>query len=171
MEALNVIASKMVAKGRGILAADESTPTCTKRFESIGVESTYATRNEYRDMLLGADSLSEYISGVIMFDETLRQSTTCDQKIPFPEYLNSKGILPGIKVDTGAKELAGFTNEKVTEGLDGLRDRLIDYYKLGARFAKWRAVITIGGTANQLPSRSRTSSPPTSSWATKVIKP
>ena len=144
MENLQEIANRMVAKGKGILAADESTPTCTKRFESIGVESTYATRNEYRDMLLGADSLSEYISGVIMFDETLRQSTTCDQKIPFPDYLNSKGILPGIKVDTGAKELAGFTNEKVTEGLDGLRDRLIDYYKLGARFAKWRAVITIG---------------------------
>ena len=144
MEALSAIAAKMVTKGKGILAADESTPTCTKRFKSIGVESTYKTRNEYRDMLLSADGLNEYISGVIMFDETLKQSTTCDQKIPLPDYLTSKGILPGIKVDTGAKELAGFTNEKITEGLDGLRDRLVDYYKLGARFAKWRAVITIG---------------------------
>ena len=144
MEALSAIAAKMVTKGKGILAADESTPTCTKRFESIGVESTYETRNEYRDMLLSADGLNEYISGVIMFDETLKQSTTCDQKIPLPDYLTSKGILPGIKVDTGAKQLAGFTNEKITEGLDGLRDRLVDYYKLGARFAKWRAVITIG---------------------------
>ncbi len=144
MEALNVIAAKMVAKGKGILAADESTPTCTKRFESIGVDSTYDTRNEYRDMLFSADGLNEYISGVIMFDETLKQSTTCEQKTPFPDYLASKGILPGIKVDTGAKELAEFTNEKITEGLDGLRSRLIDYYKLGARFAKWRAVITIG---------------------------
>tara|TARA_B100000029_G_scaffold411271_1_gene413563 strand:- start:257 stop:1273 length:1017 start_codon:yes stop_codon:yes gene_type:complete len=144
MEALNVIAAKMVAKGKGILAADESTPTCTKRFESIGVDSTYDTRNEYRDMLFSADGLNEYISGIIMFDETLKQSTTCEQKTPFPDYLASKGILPGIKVDTGAKELAGFTNEKITEGLDGLRSRLVDYYKLGARFAKWRAVITIG---------------------------
>ena len=139
------IASQMVSKGKGILAADESTPTCTSRFESIGVESTFETRNEYRDMLMCTDGLNEYISGVIMFDETLRQSTTCEEKIPFPEYLTSKGILPGIKVDTGAKNLAGFRNEKVTEGLDGLNDRLKDYYKLGARFAKWRAVITIGG--------------------------
>ena len=144
MEALNIIANKMVTKGKGILAADESTPTCAKRFESIGVESTYENRNEYRNMLLTTEGLSEHISGVIMFDETLRQSTTCDEKIPFTDYLNSQGILPGIKVDTGAKEFAGFTNEKITEGLDGLRDRLKEYYKLGARFAKWRAVITIG---------------------------
>ena len=149
MEGLNVIASKMVAKGKGILAADESTPTCTKRFESIGVESTYESRNEYRDMLMGADGLNEYISGVIMFDETLKQSTTCNDRTPFPEYLSSRGILPGIKVDTGAKELSGFTDEKVTEGLDGLRERLQEYYKMGARFAKWRAVITIG---NSIPS-------------------
>jgi fructose-bisphosphate aldolase class I len=144
MEALNIIANKMVAKGKGILAADESTPTCSKRFESIGVESTYENRNEYRDMLLTTEGLNDYISGVIMFDETLRQSTTCKEKIPFTDYLDSKGILPGIKVDTGAKDFAGFTNEKITEGLDGLRDRLKEYYKLGARFAKWRAVITIG---------------------------
>ena len=144
METLSVNASKMVAKGKGILAADESTPTCTKRFDSIGVESTYESRNEYRDMLVTSQGLEEYVSGVIMFDETLKQSTTCTDKIPFPKYLTSKGILPGIKVDTGAKVLAGFDNEKITEGLDGLRDRLIEYYKLGARFAKWRAVITIG---------------------------
>jgi len=144
MEALNIIANKMVAKGKGILAADESTPTCSKRFESIGVESTYENRNEYRDMLLTTEGLNDYISGVIMFDETLRQSTTCKEKIPFTDYLDSKGILPGIKVDTGAKDFAGFANEKITEGLDGLRDRLKEYYKLGARFAKWRAVITIG---------------------------
>ena len=146
MENLQDIANKMVSKGKGILAADESTPTCTSRFESIGVESTFETRNEYRDMLMGADGLNEYISGVIMFDETLRQSTTCNDKTPFPEYLSSKGIFPGIKVDTGAKDLAGFKNEKVTEGLDGLGERLSGYYKMGARFAKWRAVITIGDT-------------------------
>ena len=138
------IANKMVAKGKGILAADESTPTCTKRFNGIGVESTYESRNEYRDMLFSSTGLEEYISGVIMFDETLRQSTTCDDKIPFPEYLKSKGIIPGIKVDTGAKVLSGFEDEKITEGLDGLRDRLNEYYEIGARFAKWRAVITIG---------------------------
>ena len=143
-ENLISIAKKMVSKGKGILAADESTPTCTKRFDSIGVESTYETRNEYRDMLFTSNDLEKYISGVIMFDETLRQATTCEDKILFPEYLASKNILPGIKVDTGAKVLAGFKNEKITEGLDGLRDRLQEYYKLGARFAKWRAVITIG---------------------------
>ena len=140
---LEEIAKKMCAKGKGILAADESTPTCSKRFESIGVDSTYESRNEYRDMLLTTEGLNDYISGVIMFDETLRQSTTCKEKIPFTDYLNSKGILPGIKVDTGAKEFAGFTNEKITEGLDGLRDRLKEYYKLGARFAKWRGVYLI----------------------------
>ena len=144
MRTIQDIASQMVSKGKGILAADESTPTCTSRFESIGVESTFETRNEYRDMLFTTPNLEDYISGVIMFDETLKQSTTCNSSIPFPDFLSSKGILPGIKVDTGAKPLAGFKNEKVTEGLDGLGDRLNDYYKMGARFAKWRAVITIG---------------------------
>ena len=133
----------MVEKER-ILAADESTPTCKKRFDSIGVDSTFENRNKYRDMLFTAQNLEEYISGVILFDETLRQATTCSEKILFPELLNSKGIIPGIKVDMGAKVLAGFENEKITEGLDGLRDRLKEYYNLGARFAKWRAVITIG---------------------------
>ena len=137
-------ANFMVAKNKGILAADESTPTCTKRLDSINVKSSFETRNEYRDMLLSTENLNEYISGVIMFDETLRQSTTCVDKIPFTDYLKEKNILPGIKVDTGAHSLAGFSNEKITEGLDGLRSRLKEYYSLGARFAKWRAVITIG---------------------------
>ena len=144
MSELHNIANKMVAKGKGILAADESTPTCTSRFKSIGVESTFETRNEYRDMLFTAPGLENYISGVIMFDETIKQSTTCNDSMPFTEFFNSKDIIPGIKVDTGAKELAGFRDEKITEGLDGLRERLIDYYDIGARFAKWRAVITIG---------------------------
>ena len=146
---LRNIATKMVVKGKGILAADESTPTCSKRFDSISIDSTYENRNEYRNMLFTADNLEEYISGVILFDETFRQSTTCNDKIPFVEYLTSKGIIPGIKVDKGAKDLAGFKNEKITEGLDGLRDRLNEYYDLGARFAKWRAVITID---NDIPS-------------------
>ena len=141
---LIVNAKKMVESGKGILAADESNPTCTKRFEALGISSSPDTRNEYRDLLLSADGIEEYISGVIMFDETFRQSTTCDKKIPFPEYLQGLGILPGIKVDKGVKDLAGFENEGVTEGLDGLRDRLVEYYNLGARFAKWRAVINIG---------------------------
>lgn len=137
------IASKMVEKGKGILAADESTPTCNKRFISVGIDTTEENRNEYRDLLMSAENIEKYISGVIMFDETFRQTTTCDEKIPFPDYLLSKGILPGIKVDKGAKELAGFENEKITEGLDGLRERLVEYFKMGARFSKWRAVINI----------------------------
>ena len=143
-------ANNMVKKGKGILAADESNPTCGKRFDSIGVESSFENRNEYRDMLFGANGIEEYISGVIMFDETFRQSTTRDDKINFPEYLTSKGIIPGIKVDTGAKDLAGFSNEKITEGLDGLRERLVEYFDMGARFAKWRAVINIDDTLPSL---------------------
>ncbi len=142
-------ANNMVKKGKGILAADESNPTCAKRFDTIGVKPSFETRNEYRDMLFSAEGLENYISGVIMFDETFRQSTTCDSKTNFPEYLSSKGIIPGIKVDTGAKDLAGFSNEKITEGLDGLRERLTEYFELGARFAKWRAVININ---DKLPS-------------------
>ena len=137
-------ANNMVQKGKGILAADESNPTCGKRFNSIGVESNFENRNEYRDMLFRTNGIEEYISGVIMFDETFRQSTTCDDKINFPEYLTSKGIIPGIKVDTGAKDLANSLDEKVTEGLDGLRERLKKYYELGARFTKWRGVYNIG---------------------------
>ena len=137
-------ASDMVKKGKGILAADESTPTIGKRFSQIAVESTFESRNEYRDMLFRADNMEDHISGVIMYDETLRQSTTCNNKIPFTKFLSDKNVIPGIKVDTGAKNLAGTQNEKITEGLDGLRERLVEYYKMGARFAKWRAVITIG---------------------------
>ena len=146
MENLQEIANQMVLKGKGILAADESTPTCDKRFDSIGVEKNFNNRNEYRDLLFNTPDIEKYISGVILFDETIRQSTTCDKSIPFTELLKSKGIIPGIKVDTGAKDFSGFKNEKITEGLDGLRDRLKEYYEMGARFAKWRAVITIGET-------------------------
>ncbi len=141
-EQLKNTAKNMVASGKGILAADESTPTCGKRFESIGVESTELSRNTYRDMLFTTKGMEEFISGVILYDETLHQSTLEDNT-PFADYLNSKGVLPGIKVDMGAKPLALHSSEKVTEGLDGLRDRLREYYTLGARFAKWRAVITI----------------------------
>ena len=137
-------ASHMVSNGKGILAADESTPTIGKRFAQIGVESTFESRNEYRDMLFTADNMEKNISGVIMYDETLRQSTTSENKISFTKLLSDKDVLPGIKVDTGAKQLAGAPGEKITEGLDGLRERLVEYYEMGARFAKWRAVITIG---------------------------
>ena len=139
----------MVKKGKGILAADESTPTIGKRLEQVGLDSTFESRNEYRDMLFTAKGMENHISGVIMFDETLRQSTTCEDKTPFVKLLSDKDVLPGIKVDTGAKDLAGSEGEKITEGLDGLRDRLREYYSIGAKFAKWRAVITIG---NEIPS-------------------
>ena len=142
-EQLRSTANAMVQKGKGILAADESNPTCGKRFESIGVESTERNRNIYRDLLFTTSGMEEYISGVILFDETLRQFTITDG-VAFPKYLKNLDVIPGIKVDKGAKELASHSGEKVTEGLDGLRDRLAEYYKLGARFAKWRAVITIG---------------------------
>ena len=141
-EELIETANLMVATGKGILAADESNPTCGKRFDQINLESSENSRRRYRNMLFTTPHLEDYISGVILFDETIRQSTF--DEIPFPKYLASKGILPGIKVDTGAKELALHKNEKVTEGLDGLRNRLIEYRSLGAKFAKWRAVITIG---------------------------
>jgi len=139
---LSAVANAMVANGKGILAADESTPTIKKRFDSIDAESTEGNRRRYREMLFTTDGVADYIGGVILFDETIRQSTT--DGVPFPKYLNDLGMLAGIKVDKGAKELAGFPGETVTEGLDGLRDRLNEYRELGARFAKWRAVITIG---------------------------
>ena len=132
----------MVAKSKGILAADESSGTIKKRFDSIKLESTEENRRTYREMLFTTPGASEYISGVILYDETLRQKTK--DGVPFPAYLAQHGIIPGIKVDTGAKPLAGFPGETITEGLDGLRERLAEYYKLGARFAKWRAVIDIG---------------------------
>lgn len=146
LNSLNDIANKMVEKGKGILAADESAPTCKKRFDSIDVESNELNRNIYRDMLFTSPGMENFVSGVILFDETLRQSTMKDN-IAFPDYLKSLGVIPGIKVDKGAHLLAGSKDEKVTEGLDGLNERLKEYYNLGARFAKWRAVITIGDSA------------------------
>lgn len=138
---LRETARAMVAPGKGILAMDESTPTCGKRLEAVGVENTEANRIAYRSLLLGTPGLGDYISGAILYDETLRQQST-DGK-PFPELMQQQGIIPGIKVDTGAKELALHAGEKVTEGLDGLRERLAEYKTFGARFCKWRAVITI----------------------------
>jgi len=132
----------LVSPGKGILAADESLGTIKKRFDRINVESTEEARRSYREMLFTTPNLERHISGVILFDETIRHATA--EGTPFVEVLSEKGIIPGIKVDKGAKALAGFPGEKITEGLDGLRERLIEYYKLGARFAKWRAVITIG---------------------------
>ena len=134
LEALTTTAKALVAPGKGILAADESFGTIAKRFKSIGVESTEEHRRAYREMLFTTEGHEEFVSGVILFDETLR----------FADTLANAGVIPGIKVDTGAKALAGFPGEKVTEGLDGLRERLTEYRELGARFAKWRAVITIG---------------------------
>lgn len=139
---LGKTALAMVAKGKGILAADESTGTIGNRFKSIGVENTEENRRAYRDMLFTARSLGEHISGVILYDETLRQKSA--DGTSFSELLLGQGIIPGIKVDTGAKDMALCPGETVTEGLDGLAGRCAEYYKLGARFAKWRAVITIG---------------------------
>ncbi len=135
-------AQAIVASDRGILAADESTGTITKRFDAIGLESTVETRRAYRNLLFTTSGMEEYIGGVILFDETIRQRS--DEGTPFAELLAAKGVIPGIKVDAGAKPLALHPGETVTEGLDGLRERLGEYYELGARFAKWRAVITIG---------------------------
>ena len=139
---LSATACALVAKSRGILAADESTSTIKKRFDTIKLESTEENRRVYREMLFTASGAQKHISGVIMYDETLRQKTK--DGVPFPAYLSQHGMLPGIKVDMGAKPLAGFAGETITEGLDGLRERLAEYYKLGAKFAKWRAVIDIG---------------------------
>ncbi|MGH8235684.1 MAG: class I fructose-bisphosphate aldolase, partial [Steroidobacteraceae bacterium] len=139
---LESTARAMVAKGKGILAADESSGTIKKRFDSIELESTEEARRTYRELLFTAPGAADYISGVILYDETIRQKTK--DGTPFPQYLQKLGVIPGIKVDTGAKPFAGFPHETITEGLDGLRERLAEYYKLGARFAKWRAVIDIG---------------------------
>ena len=147
---LESIARSLVAPGKGILAADESTGTIKKRFDTIDVESTEENRRAYRDLLFTTDGAEDHISGVILFDETLRQSSA--DGTPFPELLTSRGIVPGIKVDKGAKALAGAPGETVTEGLDGLRGRLEEYHALGARFAKWRAVITIDGETPGIPS-------------------
>jgi fructose-bisphosphate aldolase class I len=141
---LAATAQAMVANHRGLLAADESTSTILKRFNTIKLESTEEHRRAYREMLFTTPGASEFISGVILYDETIRQKTK--DGVPFPAYLSKQGMIPGIKVDTGAKPLAGFPGETITEGLDGLRERLAEYYKLGARFAKWRAVIDISPT-------------------------
>jgi fructose-bisphosphate aldolase, class I len=141
------IATALVASGKGILAADETAPTLTKRFDTLGIQSTEQSRRIYREMLFTPPGTAEFISGVIMHDETIRQKSAAG--IPLAEVISNQGIIPGIKVDTGAKPLAGHPGESVTEGLDGLRDRLSSYYEMGARFAKWRAVIRID---NALPS-------------------
>jgi fructose-bisphosphate aldolase class I len=138
---LHETARALVAEGKGILAADESGGTIKKRFDRIGVESTEENRRAYRDLLFTTAGAEEFISGVILYDETLRQSSA--DGTPFPQLLSSKGIIPGIKVDAGAKPLAGAEGETITEGLDGLRERLAEYYSLGARFAKWRATYSI----------------------------
>jgi fructose-bisphosphate aldolase class I len=145
---LESVAQDIVADARGILAADESTPTIGKRFETIGVASTEDSRRAYRALLFTTAGLGKFVSGAILYDETIRQSSP--EGVPIVEILRGQGIHPGIKVDTGAKALAGAAGEKVTEGLDGLRERIAEYRELGATFAKWRAVITIG---DAIPSR------------------
>src|SRR5215203_7291882 len=142
ISALEATARALVAEGKGILAADESDGTIKKRFDSIGIESTEANRQAYRDMLFTTPGVEEYISGVILFDETIRQSGL--DGTPFPKLLEQRGVIPGIKVDLGAKPLALAEGETITEGLDGLRGRLEAYRELGARFAKWRATYSIG---------------------------
>ncbi len=145
-QVLKTVAAAMVAAGKGILAIDESHSTCKKRFDALGVPCTEETRQEYRELLVTAPRLEEAVSGMILFDETLRQSTRDGRS--FVDVLKAKGMIPGIKVDTGAKDLALHPGEQVTEGLDGLRERLVEYKNLGAQFAKWRAVINIGVAAD-----------------------
>jgi len=147
IKTLNQIATQMVAESKGILAIDESHGTCKKRFDALGIPVNEENRRSYRDMLVSAESLANYISGAILFDETIKQKTS--QGITFPKYLNKIGIIPGIKVDAGAKPFSCHENEKITEGLDNLPQRMEEYKSLGAKFAKWRAVITIG---NKIPS-------------------
>jgi fructose-bisphosphate aldolase class I len=149
IDELTAVANAIVAKQKGVLAADESSPTIKKRFDSIQVESTEENRRRYREILFTADGIERHVGGVILFDETLRQRTR--DGIPFPRLLAERGIVPGIKVDQGAKALALCPGDKVTEGLDGLRERLAEYRQLGAQFAKWRAVIEID--ERDLPSR------------------
>jgi fructose-bisphosphate aldolase class I len=144
MNAQSIIdtAKKLVADDKGLLAMDESNATCNKRFAALGISQDEEKRRDYREMIVSTPGLSECISGVILYDETIRQNLK--DGTSFIKAINNAGIIPGIKVDTGAKDLAGHPGEKITEGLDGLRDRLKDYYQMGARFAKWRAVIDIG---------------------------
>lgn len=142
LTALEATARELVAPAKGILAADESGPTIEKRFKSVGIASTAELRRAYREMLFTTPGLASYISGVILYDETIRQNSAGG--VSMVDVLAKQGIIPGIKVDLGAKALAGFPGEKITEGLDGLRDRLAEYARLGARFTKWRAVLTMG---------------------------
>jgi fructose-bisphosphate aldolase class I len=142
LQSLKDIAKQMMAGNKGLLAMDESTSTCNKRFEALNIPQTEEYRRKYRELIVTTPKLEEAISGAILFDETIRQSTA-DGKL-FIDILKEKGIIPGIKVDEGAINMDGFPGEKITEGLDNLHNRLTEYYKLGARFAKWRAVITIG---------------------------
>jgi fructose-bisphosphate aldolase class I len=139
--AMEAVALELVVPGKGILAVDESGGTIAKRFAAIGVQSTEESRRAYREMLLTTQGLGAFISGVILYDETIRQKAS--DGTPFAALLKQQGMLPGIKVDAGAKQLAGFESEKITEGLDGLRDRLAEYVQLGARFTKWRAVLGV----------------------------
>jgi fructose-bisphosphate aldolase class I len=144
MSELENIAKQMVARGKGILAADESTGTMTKRLSSINVKSTSENRLKFRETLFSSEGMKNHIGGVILYDETIKQKTSSGKLIP--DLIKSFGSIPGIKVDTGVKKLAGSHEEKITEGLDGLRERLAEYYKLGARFTKWRAVYNISET-------------------------
>ncbi len=139
---LKQTAKDMMVSPKGLLAADESSKTIQKRFDGLGIECTEESRLTYRQMLFTTPGVEEFLSGIILYDETIRQKTS--DGVEIPKLLEGKGVIPGIKVDKGAFNLANFPGEKITEGLDGLRDRLIEYYGLGARFAKWRAVITIG---------------------------
>jgi fructose-bisphosphate aldolase class I len=141
-------AKAMIAESKGLLAMDESTPTCNKRFEKVGIPQTEETRRSYRELIVTTPGLGDFISGVILYDETIRQSRK--EGTRFVKVITDAGIIPGIKVDTGAKDMAAHPGEKITEGLDGLRARLAEYFQMGARFAKWRAVITI---ADGIPSR------------------
>ncbi len=141
---LKEVARAMVAPDKGILAADEGSSTIQDRFDGIGLPSTEENRRAWRHLLFTTEGMEKYISGVILFDETLRQSALDEAETPFPKLLSDKGVIPGVKVDTGPYDLAGFPGEKITEGLDGLRGRLTEYRELGAAFAKWRAVITVG---------------------------
>jgi len=147
-DSLIATAKAMVAPGKGILAVDESTKTCTKRFAELGIESTDTSRRDYREMMFRAPGIGERISGAILYDETIRQNAADGSRIV--DVLKDAGVLPGIKVDTGAKPLAGAPGETITEGLDGLRDRLAEYREIGARFTKWRAVLKV---SDEMPSR------------------
>ena len=148
MSELNKIALKILSNGKGILAADESTGTMTKRLESVDVPSSSESRLLFRETLFSAESMKDCIGGVILYDETIKQTTNSNKTVP--ELISSSDTVPGIKVDTGAKVLAGSPDEKITEGLDGLRERLKEYYKLGARFTKWRGVYSI---SNEYPTK------------------